>query len=107
MTMTNIKETRETISFSGQFINIGLDVHKKNWSASIYLGDKFVKTFHQESTRTILLKHLKVNYPDAVYKAFYEAGFYGFSVQRELTALAIACSVVNAADIPQTNKGIT
>jgi transposase len=107
--MTNIKEktkTRETISFAGQTINIGLDVHKKNWSASIYLEDKFVKTFHQESTGTILLQHLKTNYPDANYNACYEAGFCGFSVQRELTSLGIACSVVNAADVPQTNKGM-
>ena len=107
--MTNIKEktkTRESISFKGQTINIGLDVHKKNWSASIYLGDSFVKTFHQESTGTILLQHLKANYPDAVYKACYEAGFCGFSVQRELTALGVECCVVNAADAPQTNKGM-
>ena len=107
--MTNIKEktkTRETISFQGQTINIGLDVHKKNWSASIYLGDRFIKTFHQESTGTILLQHLKTNYPEANYNACYEAGFCGFSVQRELTSLGIACSVVNAADVPQTNKGM-
>lgn len=109
MAMTNIKEktkTRETVSFKGQTINIGLDVHKKNWSASIYLGDSFVKTFHQESTGTILLQHLKANYPDAIYKACYEAGFCGFSVQRELTSLGVECCVVNAADIPQTNKGM-
>lgn len=107
--MTNIKEktkTKESISFKGQTINIGLDVHKKNWSASIYLDDRFVKTFHQESTGTILLQHLKANYPDAVYKACYEAGFCGFSVQRELTALGVECCVVNAADVPQINKGM-
>lgn len=107
--MTNIKQktkTREIISFAGQTIHIGLDVHKKNWSVSIYLGDKFVKTFHQESTGSILLQHLKTNYPEADYKACYEAGFCGFSVQRELLALGIECSVVNASDIPQTNKGM-
>lgn len=109
MTMTNIKENikpREKVSFKGQIINIGLDVHKKNWSSSIYVGDKFVKTFHQESTGTILLAHLKTNYPEATYRACYEAGFCGFSVQRELEALGIECFVVNAGDIPQTNKGM-
>jgi transposase len=107
--MTNIKEktkTRKTINFKGQIIHIGLDVHKKNWSVSIYLGDKFVKTFHQESLGTVLLQHLQTNYPEAVYKACYEAGFCGFSVQRELSLLGIECSVVNAGDIPQTNKGM-
>jgi transposase len=107
MTMTKIKQkTKETISFSGQIINIGLDVHKKNWSASIYLQDVFVKTFHQPSEGTALLQHLNTNYPGGTYKACYEAGFCGFSVQRELTGLGIECSVVNAADIPQTNKGM-
>jgi transposase len=109
MTITNIKEktkTRESVSFKGQIIHVGLDVHKKNWSSSIYLGDKFIKTFHQELTGTILLQHLKTNYPDAVYKAFYEAGFCVFSVQRDLTTLGIECVVVNASDIPQTNKGM-
>ena len=107
--MTNIKEktkTKEKVSFVGQTIHLGIDVHKKNWSVSVYLGDKFVKTFHQESIGTILLQHLKTNYPEAIYKACYEAGFCGFSVQRELTLLGIECSVVNAADIPQTNKGM-
>ena len=105
--MTKIKQKiRETISFAGQIIHIGLDVHKKNWSASIYLNDVFVKTFHQESIGKILLQYLKVNYPEATYKACYEAGFCGFSVQRELSNLGIECSVVNAADIPQTNKGM-
>lgn len=109
MTMTNIKQkskTRKTTSFAGQTINLGLDVHKKNWSVSVYLNDTFIRTFHQESNGKVLLQHLKSNYPEGNYKACYEAGFCGFSVQRELTALGIECSVVNAADIPQTNKGM-
>ena len=109
MAMTNIKEKKkpaETVSFKNHEINIGLDVHKKNWSVSIYVDETFVKTFHQESAGTILLSHLQTHYPDGNYRACYEAGFCGFSVQRELTALGIHCDVVNAADIPQTNKGM-
>ena len=109
MAMTNIKEkikTRETISFKDQTINIGLDVHKRNWSVFIYFGDSFVKTFHQESSGEILYQHLISNYPDGTYKACYEAGFCGFSVQRELTLLGINFTVVNATDAPQTHKGM-
>lgn len=50
MAMTNIKEKEqrsETLSFIHHDINIGLDVHKKNWSVSIYVDQTFVKTFHQ------------------------------------------------------------
>lgn len=109
MAMTNIKEKKkpaETVSFKNHEINIGLDVHKKNWSASIYVDQVYVKTFHQESIGRILQSHLQTHYPDGTYRACYEAGFCGFSVQRELTALGIHCDVVNAADIPQTNKGM-
>lgn len=109
MAMTNIKEkkkTKETVSFKDHDINIGLDVHKKNWSVSIYVEQTFVKTFHQESIGTVLLSHLQTHYPNGNYRACYKAGFCGFSVQRELTALGIHCDVVNAADIPQTNKGM-
>lgn len=105
--MTKIKQNnQETISFKGQTIHIGLDVHKKNWSVSLYLNDTFIRTFHQESNGQALLQHLKTNYPDGAYKACYEAGFCGFSIQRELSHLGIDCCVVNAADIPQTNKGM-
>lgn len=57
--LKEINQTRETVSFKNQDINIGLDVHKKNWSASIYLNDRIVKTFHQKSKGSILLTHLK------------------------------------------------
>jgi transposase len=107
--MTKIKqisETKEKIDFTGQTINLGIDVHKKNWNVSVYLNQLFIRTFHQVSEGQVLLTHLKTNYPGATYKACYEAGFSGFSIQRELTDLGIGCSVVNAADIPQTNKGM-
>lgn len=105
--MTKIKQKNlETISYQGQTIHVGLDVHKKNWSVSLYLNDSFIRTFHQESNGQALLQHLQSHYPGGQYKACYEAGFCGFSIQRELSLLGIDCSVVNAADIPQTNKGM-
>lgn len=97
---------REKVNFLGKNIYIGLDVHKKNWYASIYVEQQFVKTFHQESSGAILLKFLQTNYPNGQYKACYEAGFCGFSVYRELVSLGIDCIIANPADIPQTNKGL-
>lgn len=109
MAMTNIKEKsrkRETLSFRDQEINVGLDVHKKNWSVSIYIGQEYARTYHQESNGAALLKHLQTNYPEGIYRACYEAGFCGFSLQRELTKLGIECHVVNPSDVPQTSKGL-
>lgn len=110
MLSTNVKQTKdktpERVNFSGSTIYCGLDVHKKSWNTSIYVDGTFVKSFHQLSDENVLLKHLQSNYPGGTYKACYEAGFCGFSVQRSLTSLGIECIVVNAADVPQTNKGI-
>lgn len=101
--ITNRKKT--SVSFLGQTIYLGIDVHKKNWSVTVYLGDAFFQTFHQESKSSILSNYLHSHFPGANYKACYEAGFCGFSVQRELSSLDINCIVVNPADVPQTNKG--
>ncbi len=106
--MTKLKEKIEKtklVDFAGKHIYVGLDVHKKNWYATVYVEQQFIKTFHLESTGSILLKFLQNNYPNGIYHACYEAGFCGFSVQRELTFLGIKCIVVNACDIPQTQKG--
>lgn len=95
---------REKVDFSSDTIYCGLDVHKKNWGVTIYVNDHFMKSFHQNADPLALLSHLKDNYPNGKYVACYEAGFCGFSVQRELTSLGIECLVANAADIPQTSK---
>ncbi len=97
--------TREKVDFSGFTINCGIDVHKKNWNVSVYLEDQHIKTFQQPSDENALLAHLRTNYPNAKYRACYEAGFCGFSVYRALESLGIECFVANACDIPQTNKG--
>ena len=106
--MTKLKEIiekKERVDYTGKNIYVGLDVHKKNWHATVYLEQQYIKTFHLESRGQILLKFLENNYPNGSYHACYEAGFCGFSVQRALTALGIKCIVVNACDIPQTQKG--
>ena len=106
MAMAKIEQKKQKVNFKGRTIYLGLDVHKKNWNVCVYLDDMFVRTFHQKSDSKALLHYLQINYPEADYKACYEAGFCGFSIQRELNDLGICCSVVNASDVPQTNKGM-
>ncbi|PTT42539.1 IS110 family transposase [Chryseobacterium sp. HMWF028] len=101
--LSKIRDIR--VDFSGKNIYLGLDVHKKNWSVTVYLEDLFFQTFHQESDAKRLFDYLDKTFPNGQYKACYEAGFCGFSIHRELTALGIECIVVNPADVPQTNKG--
>jgi transposase len=48
---------------------------------------------------------LQRDYPNAHLHCAYEAGFSGYSLQRQLKEAGIDCIVVNAADVPQTDKG--
>lgn len=102
---TQTKKIKEEVNFTGKEIYLGIDVHKKNWNVSVYLGDMFYQTFHQESDSKILHQYLQHHFSGGNYKACYEAGFCGFSVQRKLSSLGIDCIVVNPADVPQTVKG--
>ena len=52
----------------------------------------------------IINAYLTKHYPEATYHCVYEAGFSGFWLYRELTALNINCIVVNAGDVPTSNK---
>ena len=91
-------------NFAGQNIYVGMDIHKASWNLGIHLNDMFVKNVHQKPNPHIMAKYLKQHYPDAHYKAVYEAGKFGFWIQRQLTALGIECLVVNPADIPKSQK---
>ena len=91
-------------NFEGQTIYVGMDVHKASWNLGIHLNDMFIKNVHQKPNPFIMAQYLKQNYPGAHYKAAYEAGKFGFWIQRQLTALGIECLVVNPADIPKSQK---
>ncbi len=91
-------------NFDGQTIHVGMDIHKVSWNLGIHLNDMFVKNVHQKPNPKIMADYLKQHYPGAHYKAVYEAGKFGFWIQRQLTALGIECLVVNPADIPKSQK---
>lgn len=91
-------------SFEGQIIYSGMDVHKKQWKISIGIGQTSMKAFSQDPDPDILYNYLCRNYPGGVYKCAYEAGFCGFWIQERLEELGVECVVVNAADIPTTDK---
>jgi transposase len=92
--------------FLGQTINVGMDVHLKSWNITLYNGQQYLRKFQQEANPETLLKHLGENYPGAHFRVAYEAGFCGFWIQRALERAGIECIVVNAADVPQTDKGL-
>lgn len=94
----------KTISTKSQNVYIGLDVHLRQWHVAITQGDVTRKPFMQSPTVEALLSHLRKNYPGCNYYSAYEAGFCGFSIHHSLVNAGINNIVVNAADIPHSDK---
>lgn len=92
------------LDFSGQKIFCGIDVHKKSWKVCIRSEQMELKTFSQKPSALELVKHLRRNYPSANYQVVYEAGFCGFSPQREFSREEVNCMIVHPADVPTTDK---
>ena len=93
---------RNKISFKGQKIFIGIDVHKKNWDVAIAPEVGNVKRHTQKASAKVLFDFLKKHYPDGDYLAVYESGFSGFSTYYALKEVGIDCIVIHAADVPTT-----
>ena len=90
------------ISFKGQKIFIGIDVHGKNWVVAIAPEVGIVRRLSQKPSARELFDFLKKNYPDGDYQAVYESGFSGFSTYYALKDAGIECMVIHAADVPTT-----
>jgi transposase len=90
--------------FTGQNFYCGIDTHKKNWAVTISTDEFTLKTFSQNPDPDLLVQHLKKNYPGGTYIAGYEAGYFGFGIQRKLQSMGVDCLVIHPADIPTTNK---
>ena len=92
------------LNFSGQSIYVGLDVHKKSWSVSIFSEQCEHKKFTQPPETDKLVHYLKRHFPEANYHSVYEAGFSGFWTHNQLQENGVNCIVVHPADVPTTNK---
>jgi transposase len=90
--------------FTGQNIYVGMDVHKKSWTVSIFSEHHEHKTFTQPPNAQSLVGYLKRTFPGATYHAVYEAGFCGYWIHDSLHQQGVASMVVNPADVPTTDK---
>jgi transposase len=68
------------------------------------VNDVFFKTFSSQPTAHGIVHYLHNNFPGANYYSAYEAGFSGFWLHRSLQKMGVNSIVVNAADIPTTDK---
>jgi len=93
------------LDFTGHIIYCALDVHKKSWRVVNRDKDFELESYSQDPCTDNLYKHLNSRYPGAKYKVAYEAGFCGFDIQRSLSKYQdVDCIVVNAADVPTSDK---
>ncbi len=90
------------ISFKGQKVYVGIDVHLKKWHVTCITESNFKRTIEQPADAEALKTFLERNFRDADYYAAYEAGFSGFSTYYALESRGIHTIVVNAADIPSS-----
>ena len=97
-------QVSKKINFSGKNLYIGLDVHKKSWQVTILSQEMSLKTFNQPPSPDVLYNFLTTHYPNAKYYSAYEAGFCGYSHHRKLKELGVHNIVINAADVPKSNK---
>src|SRR5512136_1104317 len=95
---------RSQLDFSGQPVYIGLDVHKKSWSVSIFTQYGENKTFSQTPEAETLSQYLQRHFPGAQYRSVYEAGCCGFWIHDQLREKGIENIVANPADIPTRDK---
>ena len=92
------------LDFSGEKIHVGIDTHLKSWKVGIALKESLQKVFSQDPSPKVLANYLHKHYPNGDYECVYEAGFCGFWIQEELECLGVRCKIVNAADVPTTDK---
>lgn len=99
-----MKKYLKVLNFESQTIYVGIDCHLKSWKVTIRTEEFELSTFSQDPNTEKLVKHLKKNFPGAVFKCVYEAGFSGFWLQRELEHHGIECIIAHPADIPTMDK---
>ena len=97
-------EKSNKLDFTGQSIYVGLDVHKKSFSVSIFSEHCEHKKFSQPPQADKLVHYLERNFPGATYQAVYEAGFSGFWLHEQLQERGVHCLVAHPADVPTTDK---
>ena len=93
---------RNKISFKGQKIFVGIDVHKTTWEVAVLTESGLLKRHPQEASAKVLFDFLRKHYPDGEYHAVYESGFSGFATYYALRELGIECTITHAADVPTT-----
>ena len=100
----NPSKLHQKVDFTGKNIFVGMDVHDKSWTITLFYEDQFLRTFTQPPKVDALMTLLHRDYHGASFTCGYEAGLFGFWIQREIEVQNATCKVFHPADIPHTGK---
>jgi transposase len=95
---------RNIIDFSGKTLNVGIDVHQKDYQVGVIHEGVCLGNHRMPASAIKLIEHFHTRYPGATIRCAYESSAWGFNLQRQLTVAGIECIVVNAADVGTTDK---
>ena len=87
------------ISYTGERIDVGIDVHKETYTVTCVRQRQIVKTATVPADPARLAESLPRWFPGARLFSAYEAGFSGFVLHRVLTTAGITNIVVNPASV--------
>lgn len=101
--MYSITKLREEMKETNQ-LYVGLDVHKVNWSVCIRTLELEHRIFQQKADPEQLHQYLNKHFRNYEVTVGYEAGCFGFWISRWFQQKGYICHVLNAADIPGSDK---
>jgi transposase len=90
---------QENISYAGQKVSFGIDVHRNFFVMSAVHGGQLIKRSRMPSSGESVVRFIKQHFPEAQARSCYEAGFSGFWLHRYLVSQGINNIVVNPASI--------
>ena len=91
--------TELRLSYTGERVYVGIDVHKATYTVTCVCQRRIVKTATVPADPAPCAASLRRWFPGATLASAYEAGFSGFVLHRALTAAGITNLVVNPASV--------
>jgi transposase len=104
--LSSPEETRWQFNDSTGVIKLGIDVHQDFYTVVTQMGGSNPKPPQRFSKEAFLHWAAKLKREGGEVHAVYEACGFGFSLQRQLTALSIHCHVVCPQKLDERNKRV-
>lgn len=92
------------ISYSGEIVSVGIDVHRDHYTVCSILKRVIIQKVTMPSDPKKLILYLRSRFEGAEVRTAYEAGFSGFVLHRALESAGISNIVVHAGSIEVASR---